>query len=315
MPSHVSTPGGATAVTGLHSEAGVVVVYDGIADLDAEVPTVVSVSDVHGYRDRFESALLTLDDHPGFRPVVERRENGRLRWTGGDEYALVVNGDVVDRGPDSEGCLALVRRLQRQAPDGHVRHLLGNHELYLAYPSPPEWDRWYTETVVDDDRRRFLERIAAGDVAVAFEGHAYTYVHAGAPDGVDPRQLNEGLRAVAAAVLDALGDDGERETFRHAFRRHCPAVYREEDSDVPVREDPDAGVVWLDFSFLPPDAPPQVVGHTPHETVTRTGNGVCEDVIVANADSPGGEAVLVETSDSLRALVREPDGSVSVRTL
>jgi hypothetical protein len=52
-------------------------------------------------------------------------------------------------------------------------------------------------------------------------------------------------------------------------------VYRETDEDNPVREDPEAGVVWLDFSYLPADAPPQVVGHTPHETVTRKGNVVC----------------------------------------
>jgi hypothetical protein len=37
---------------------------------------------------------------------------------------------------------------------------------------------------------------------------------------------------------------------------------------------------------------------------------VCQDVVVKNADSPGGEAALVETPDSLRALVWEPDGGV-----
>jgi hypothetical protein len=34
----------------------------------------------------------------------------------------VITGDLVNRGPDSAGCLELVRR---QAPDGHVRRADG----------------------------------------------------------------------------------------------------------------------------------------------------------------------------------------------
>jgi hypothetical protein len=48
---------------------------DGVADLPDE-PAVVSVSDVHGHRDRFESVLLTPADHPEFEPLVERRGDG-----------------------------------------------------------------------------------------------------------------------------------------------------------------------------------------------------------------------------------------------
>ena len=294
---------------------------DSVTALDDQ-PTVLSLSDVHGYRDRFESALLTLADHPAFDPVVERagdadgaEEQGAesLRWVGGDEYVLVVNGDLVDRGPDSQGCLELLDRLRREAPDGHVRYLVGNHELYLPYPSPPEWDRWYSARVDDECRRRFWTRVAAGDVTAAFEGYEHTYVHAGSPDGVDPAALNDGFRAVAADLRERVGHD-DRESFERVFGEQCPALFSFGGEAGPVREDPDAGVVWLDFSHLPADAPPQIVGHTPHEAVTRTGTVVCQDVIVSNASSPGGESLLVETPDDLRALVRQPDGDVSVRT-
>jgi hypothetical protein len=79
---------------------------DSIADPNADEPTVVSVRDVHGSRDRFQSALLTLADHPDVDPVVERAcgptgsdeaAGDGLRWVGGEEYVLVVNGDLVNR--------------------------------------------------------------------------------------------------------------------------------------------------------------------------------------------------------------------------
>lgn len=295
---------------------------DSVADFDGE-PTVVSISDVHGHRDRFESALLTLADHPEFDSAVERPDDAdhadansteRLQWTGGGEYVLVVNGDLVDRGPDSRGCLELVRELRRQAPDGHVRYLVGNHELYLPYPSPPEWDRWYSATVDNEFRRQFWDRVATGDVTAAFEGYEFTYVHAGSPDGVDPAALNDGFRTVAVDLRELVGDD-DQETFERVFGRECPQLFSFGGDDRPIREDPDAGVVWLDFSHLPADSPPQVVGHTPQESVTRTGTVICQDVIVSNTSTPGGETLLVETPDDLQALVRQPDNDVSVRTV
>lgn len=287
---------------------------DGVADLDG-APRVVSVSDVHGHRERFESALLTLADHPECEPIVERGSDG-LRWVAGTSSALVINGDVVNKGPDSAGCLDLVWRLQRDAPDGHVRFLLGNSELGLVYPTPPEYDVVYAHRVGDDERRAFLERMASGDVALAFEGHRYDYVHAGAPEGVDPASLDESLRSVATAHLNTVGKPDERESFDRLVAEHCPDL-ESPDIDPDAGEDlsdaPEAGCIFLHFSHLPADAPRQIVGHTPRKTITRTGNVVCQDVVLENAESPGGEAVLVETGASLRAAVRESDGSVSVR--
>lgn len=289
---------------------------DSVADL-AGTPTVVSVSDVHGHLDRLRSALLTLADYPFVEPMVEAGPDG-LHWVGGEEFVLVINGDLVDRGPDSPGCLDLLGRLRADAPDGHVRYLVGNHDLALPQPFPDGWDRLYAATLDEDERRAFWERVLADEIAVAFEGHGYTYAHAGTPDAVDVAALNAGFRAVAEAMVDRVGSRDEAEALHRALAEHCPALQlpvfgRDDPRD--LRQDPDSGVVWRDFSFLPPDAPPQVVGHTPHESVTRAGNVVCQDVISENVDSPGGETVLVETPDGLRALVRTPEGSVTVRSV
>jgi hypothetical protein len=72
----------------------------------------------------------------------------------------------------------------------------------------------------------------------------------------------------------------------------------------------DAGIAWLDFEYMPEDAPLQVVGHTRQDNPRRRGNVVCQNVIRNNRREDGGEAVLVETPDSLVALGRDADGDV-----
>jgi len=285
---------------------------DCVADIPSKEPTIVSISDVHGYRSRFISALTLLSDHPNFRPLVEATDDG-LKWVGGEEYVLVVNGDVVDRGPDSAACLELLWDLYNQAPENHFQFLVGNHEYYLLYPAPAEWDRWYSSEVTDTERSRFYERVLSGVVSVSYGGYEYTYSHAGAPDGLDIHGINANFRNAAETAFDAIGWEDEKAAFERAFSEHCPSIYR--NSDSPVREDPDAGVIWLDFSYLRPDSPQQVVGHTPHESIKRNGNVVCSDVIIENLKTPGGEAVLLETPDGLTALVRESDGGVTARSI
>lgn len=70
------------------------------------------------------------------------------------------------------------------------------------------------------------------------------------------------------------------------------------------------GLVWVNFRHLPPDTPPQVVGHTRHERVTQKRTLICENVIRRAVGSPGGEAVVVEISDWTTVLRRKSDGSV-----
>jgi hypothetical protein len=75
------------------------------------------ISDAHGYPDLIQNAL----DHGGFQ---------------GGEDGFVFAGDLLDRGPDSEGCIDLVERYATEV-------LLGDHEAavlldFLIYPQSEE---------------------------------------------------------------------------------------------------------------------------------------------------------------------------------
>jgi serine/threonine protein phosphatase 1 len=82
--------------------------------------TVWVGSDLHGQRRAVQAALLEagLIDADG-------------RWSAAPRTALVVCGDIVDRGPDSVGLVRLLARLRDEAAasDGIVALLEGNHEV------------------------------------------------------------------------------------------------------------------------------------------------------------------------------------------
>jgi hypothetical protein len=82
-------------------------------------PAVLATSDAHGHLAELTAALRAsglLDD--------------ASRWCGGDARLWVL-GDLLDRGPDGLGVIALVRRLtdEAAAAGGAVRTVLGNHEV------------------------------------------------------------------------------------------------------------------------------------------------------------------------------------------
>ncbi len=63
---------------------------------------IVAVGDVHGCIEEFQELLKTLQYNK-------------------DQMRLVLLGDLVDRGPDSAGCVKLARRLNLEC-------IQGNHE-------------------------------------------------------------------------------------------------------------------------------------------------------------------------------------------
>ena len=280
---------------------------DGVDGL-AGTPTVVSISDIHGYLGAARSALLTLSDHPDYDPVVEADAEGRLQWAGND-YVLVFNGDLVDRGPDSDRVVATAARLTAQAGPERVRVTFGNHEMGLLTPDRFGWGRWYSGSRSPAERRAFVDRVRAGHVVAAYRGYRVTYAHAGRPHPYEAGALNDRLVA-AATDLDAdIERPADHETQLAAIEAYPDVL----GLGGRTGRGPGAGVAWLDFGHLPADAPPQVVGHTRHDEPTREGAVVCENVIRNNVRAEGGEAVLVETPDRLAAVVREADGGVHDR--
>jgi hypothetical protein len=278
---------------------------DGVEGLAGD-PLVVSVSDIHGYLGAARSALKTVGDHDEFAPLVDTDGAGRLHWTGGEEYVLVFNGDLIDRGPDNERVIAMVERLSRQAPRGHVRVTLGNHEWGVLFPAVVHWSEWYSGGCTNTDRRQLCRAIVAGDVVAAYDGYNFSYAHAGQPDSDELSVLNDRFVKAAEALARAIGtteDDAAQERVRERYPQIL-GTGREAGRGV------GAGISWLDFRYLPADAPPQVVGHSRQEQPVQKGNVVCENVIRENQTNPGGEAVLVESPDRLVSLERTDDGGV-----
>lgn len=269
-------------------------------------PTIVSISDIHGYLSAARSVLLAVGEHPDYDPVVETDGARRLQWAGNDEYVLVFNGDLTDRGVHSAEVVEMAARLTEQAPPGHVRVTFGNHEMGVLTPDVFDWGDWYSMDRTDDQRRGFVDAIRDGHVVAAYEGYSVTYAHAGLQEPYDVTELNESFLAGAEEIEAAIGTEEER-TVQERVITEYPDVY---GLGGQTGRGPDAGVAWLDFEYMPSDAPPQIVGHTRQDAPIREGSVVCENVIRNNRRGDGGEAVILETPERIVALGRAADGSV-----
>jgi len=271
-------------------------------------PLIVHVSDIHGYLTDARSALRAVGDSEQYPNLVTTDEAGRLHWADND-YVLVVNGDVIDRGPANEACLEMVWRLQNEAEPGRVRYHLGNHELAILFPSLVRWPDAYSTSLSAADRREFIEQASKGAVTAAFEGHQYTYSHAGQNEPFDVRDINDAVRTAASELLDVDGDD---RALQERLERRYDRVFGLGGNG---GRGPSAGLCWMDFAHLDPSAPPQIVGHTKRVSPVKKGNIVCGNIIRMNRRSPGGEGVLIEGPDSLEVVRRKPEDSVSVSSI
>ena len=271
-----------------------------------EPPAIVSISDIHGYLQKAQQALLTLRDHPDFAPVVTADNDGRLHWAN-ENYVLVFNGDLVDRGEENEAVLAMVSRLIDEAPPGRVRVTLGNHEWMIMLPQRFKLSDWFSTKVSAEERIQYVQRIIDGYVIAAYEGHSVTYAHAGSPTAYDVTEVNESLAEAAAEMKEAVGTM-EDSTVQSKLRNNHQKVLGTGDTGIKGRG---AGLVWLSFDHLDPDSPAQVVGHTRHAEPQTKGNVYCQDLILDNRGSPGGQGVFVETKSSLTAVLRDSEQNVS----
>ena len=285
---------------------------DRVPDTSAarDPPAVVSISDIHGYLTDARSALLALDDRSGYPPVVVADADGTLHWAD-ENYVLVFNGDLIDRGPANDAVLELVSRLIDEAPLGRVRVTLGNHEHILIAPDAFRFIRWYSTQVSTQHRHRFIQWIQSGHVIGAYHGHNVTYAHAGYPEPYDVTTVNEALAEAADELAAAIGTDNDAAT-QHRVAETYDTVLGTGDGR---KKGPGAGLVWLGLSHLPHTAPLQVVGHTRHQAPAQKGDVYCQNVLQDNHGSPGGEAVFVETPDALVSLTRTADGGIDESTL
>jgi hypothetical protein len=280
---------------------------DSVTALAGDIePTIVSISDIHGFVGEAKSALLTLQAHPDYEPIVETDAARRLQWVGGEEYVLVFNGDLIDRGPASERVVEMVERLIDQAPPGHVRVTTGNHEMSVLTPDLYDWPHWYSGQRSAAERHAFIDQILDGHVVAAYEGYGVTYSHAGQPDAFGVTDVNDALVAGAKQLKQDIGEPDPYDR-QEAVIDVSQRVF---GFDGETGRGPNAGLTWLDFEHMPEDAPPQVVGHTRQDAPVRRGSVICQNVIRENRREDGGEAVIVETPDGIEVLGRDDAGNV-----
>jgi len=270
-----------------------------------ESPAIVSISDIHGYLTEARSALSTLSDHPDYEPVVTTDEDGLLHWAD-ENHVLVFNGDLIDRGPNNDAVLAMVGRLVDEAPPGRVRITLGNHESMILMSADQKFANWYSTNLDPEPRKRFLQRICDGHVIATYDGYRHTYAHAGATEKYIASNLNDSLVEAGEQLYPVVGTMEESQ-MRSQIRTEYRRIFAKGARHV---KGPSAGLVWLEYDHLSTDSLPQVVGHTPQATPHSKGNTHCQDLILENIDSAGGEGVFLETPESLTALTRDSNGGV-----
>jgi serine/threonine protein phosphatase 1 len=160
-----------------------------------EIPsdwTVWAFSDPHGVRTGFSAALVDAG-------LVDRE----MRWRAPARTALVGCGDYVDRGRDSQGTLALLRRLQPEAESAGSRVVLlrGNHEEMLLH--------------LHAGRQQWLE------VWLAYGGHATLESFGCAPaNPLDDAAALEGIERAAPGTFGWLGSLSQAARWRDVMFVH-----------------------------------------------------------------------------------------------
>lgn len=305
-----------------------------------EDDTIVAVSDVHGYLGEEEvdnGAYQLLEEAADSEHVQDNQLVSRKKTAEGYEYNLeaenttiVFNGDMIDRGPESEEALNMVFDLLDDAEDqgrsDSVQYLMGNHEHFLATPEiqrgPGLTDSDYDE---DGDwwhfagqheyekgqnyRKEFLDRLADGQVKAVFEGFNFDYVHAGSNGKLKPEILNNKLKEVGEKLKNAYEEGNEK------YRQIQEDINSDERYDKLLSNDlsdnrgrgPDSGILWMDFEFMSDESPRQVVGHTRRHSGEMKGNALNINSI---RDYQKGELNLmasIETEEGLHTFDYNPD--------
>lgn len=96
------------------------------------------VGDIHGELTSLQALLLQL----GYDKYGQHPEHRKL----------VFVGDLIDRGPDSKGVIALVRRLVNE---GNAYAILGNHEINLLTNDIKDGSGWFFDERYEADLKNY----------------------------------------------------------------------------------------------------------------------------------------------------------------
>ncbi len=146
---------------------------------------VAIIGDLAGHLDELTGELVRLGADPQTLRLPE-------------DLTVIQVGDLVHRGPDSEGVVALVDRYLR-TQSGQWVQLAGNHEgQYLRDPAF-EWPHRIEDVAAETLRRWWSNGQMRAAAAVRCGGEDFVVTHAGLTEGYWRRALD----APAAATLAA----------------------------------------------------------------------------------------------------------------
>jgi hypothetical protein len=183
------------------------------------------IGDIHGELD----ALLALLGHLGYDARGEHRQDRRL----------VFIGDLCDRGHDSPGVVAFVRRLVERR---HAQCLLGNHELNVLRGASKEGNGWFFAEDHDRANGKFAESRRAepgerdailaffADLPVVLERPDLRLVHAAWDDAAlallreNTAPTLDVYRAYANRANDIVKESGLGERAAADWRAHGPKL-------------------------------------------------------------------------------------------
>lgn len=263
-------------------------------------PRVVAIGDLHGDL-RATQAVLRLaglmDD--------------KGHWAGG-KTVFVQTGDVLDRGDDEPEILALLWRLQEEAPrsGGRVELLLGNHEVmnasgdlryvtpggfsdYQQSPIPSHWPR--SKEITDRLPAGYLGRKAAfapgsaiasrfAEQKVVLVVGSSVFVHG----GLDPKSAAKGIETLNRETSAWLRGQGSFPSFLKGARG--PIWNRDYGAEPDARD-----CATLAASLRELGVKRMVVGHTVHpEGINSACDGQVWRIDVGMARHYGGRPQALE---------------------
>ncbi|MGY1858028.1 metallophosphoesterase [Modestobacter sp. SYSU DS0290] len=162
---------------------------------------VAVIGDVGGHSAQLTAALVALGADPG---------SGRLPA----DLQVVQVGDLVHRGPDSAGVVALVDRVLAEQPD-QWHQLVGNHEGQYVDTPAFDWPEVLPDEVQATLRRWWRTgRMRVAAAVTGADGAQLLVTHAGLTAGLHRRLGRPATADGAAAALNALREQDPETLWR-----------------------------------------------------------------------------------------------------
>ena len=215
---------------------------------------LIVVGDVHGQFDPFVSILK----HAGL-------VDAQLNWAGTHDR-LIQMGDILDRGPAAKETVALLDKLQQQAPasNGEVIRLVGNHELEVLLSNFSISGLQGVEAI--HLRDKLTQQVLNGHLRAAYAYKGFLFTHAGVTRRlykVFQMQLDDANAHNISVLINLIF----KESIAHQFYKH--PIFNISISR--AGSDKFGGIFWedlLDLARSYAQSPIwQVVGHTQVERV------------------------------------------------